>query len=431
MSDLPIQLAINLMEYWIILLLMQYVCAAHIRITRKSALLCSGISMLGTTLAVIYFSSYSFIVSMAAEIVLTVLLFSAKRLSDLLRFFPALTIYFTLTVAPQCMLEELIPAGQVNFIFHDYTLTLFGLLTDIVLLAALLILGFVLTKYQTVMHFSVKEVLGSITLFFFSFIDVALVMLLNRARLSPPLYWGYIAIFVGSLVFSAVYYLYSLAESRIRIYRQSIVRSEREYLQTQLDSLRDIKDNQEHVKKMRHDLNNHMAVIAALCDEGNYEEVKKYTKQLSHQVIPPDSRILTGNQAADLIVASKMKLCKERGITFEFSGALNNLNALAAPDICGLLGNAYDNAIEACCRQSNAYIRTAVNATCNYTVIRIVNSVEKKVPIRGNHAATAKKDKEHHGYGMDIMKQIARKYNGSCTFDCDEREFTVKITLLT
>lgn len=431
MSDLPIQLAVNLMEYWILLLLMQYVCAAHISFTRKRVLLCSGISMLGTILAVIYFSSYSFIVSMASEIALTVLLFSARRPSDLLRFFPALAIYFALTVAPQVMLEELIPAAQINFIFRDYTLTLFGLLTDIVLLAALLALRFVLTKYQTMMHFSVKEVLGSIALFFFSFIDVALVMLLNRARFTPIVYWGYIAIFVGGLAFSVIYYLYSLAESRIRIYRQSIVRSEREYLQMQLDSLRDVRENHEQVKKMRHDLNNHMAMIASLCEEGNYEEARKYTRQLSHEVISPDSRILTGNQTADLVVTSKMKICEAHGITFEFSGSMNNLNALAAPDICGLLGNAYDNAIEACIPQTHAYIRTAVNATRNYTVIRIVNSVEKKVPIRGNHAATAKKDKESHGYGMDIMKRITQKYNGSCTFSCDEREFMVRITLLT
>lgn len=431
MSDLPIQLAVNLMEYWILLLLMQYVCAAHIRFTCKKALLCSGISILGTILAVTFFNSYSFIISMVAEIALTVLLFSARRPSDLLRFFPALAIYFTLTVAPQCMLEELIPAAQINFIFHDYTLTLFGLLTDIVLLAALLALRFVLTKYQTVIHFSVKEVLGSIALFFFSFIDVALVMLLNRARFTPIVYWSYIAVFVGGLVVGVIYYLYSLAESRIRIYRQSIVRSEREYLQMQLDSLRDVKENHEQVKKMRHDLNNHMAMIASLCEAGNYEEARKYTRQLSHEVIPPDSRILTGNQTADLVVASKIKICEAHGITFEFSGSMNNLSALAAPDICGLLGNAYDNAIEACIPQAHAYIRTAVNATRNYTVIRIVNSVEKKVPIHGNHVATAKKDKERHGYGMDIMKQIAQKYNGSCTFGCNEREFTVKITLLT
>lgn len=178
------------------------------------------------------------------------------------------------------------------------------------------------------------------------------------------------------------------------------------------------------------DLTNHLAVISSLCREGDYEEVRKYTEQLSHEVPQVGSRISTGNQVADLVVSSKSRICEANGIAFEFSGTLKNLSVMAAPHICGLLANAYDNAIEACLAQPERYIRTRANTTCNYTVIEIVNPVQKKVSVRGS-MPTTKTDRKDHGYGIEIMKQIAGRYNGSCTIHCDGKEFCLKIVLLT
>ncbi len=425
-----IQLIINLMEYWIIIFLMQYICSAHINLNKKNMILCTGINLFGTIIVQLYPEYYDVLFHMMLTVALTVFLFSSKKTADLLRFFPAAAIYFILTVASQCMLDEL-TSNQISFVFQDYTLTLFYLVTDITLLISLIILGYLLNKYQISLHFGIKEILGGITLLFFSFIDVGLVILLNRTSLKPVLYYTFAAVFVGAYVFSIGYYLYSILEFHIRIYRQSVARNETEYLKLQLASLQDIKENEEYVKRMRHDIASHLAVIHSLCEEGNYKKVQKYTEQLSDYTILPDTRILTGNKVADLVVASRKKVCEENGISFSFEGSLKNLKDMTAPDICGLFSNAYDNAIEACLPQSHAYIHTRVNTTDNYTVIKIVNSIEKKAAIRSNSVITTKKDKLSHGYGIDIMKRIAYKYKGSVTLQCDEKEFIVKIVILT
>lgn len=425
-----ISLIMNLMEYWIIIFLMQYICCANINLSRRNMILCTGINLLGTGIAQIYPQYYDILLHMALSVVLTVLLFSAKRGKDLLRFFPAIAIYFSLTVAPQNMLDEL-TTTQISLEFQDYTMTLFFLMTDVTLLISLIVLRYLLNRYRITLRFGVKEVLGGIALFFFSFIDVGLVIMLNRAKLQPALYYTFAVIFICAFVFAVGYYLYSLFEVHIRIYRQSIERNETEFLKLQLASLQNVKENEEQVKRMRHDLASHLAVIHSLCEEGSYEKVQKYTEQLSDYTILPDNRILTGNKVADLVVASRKKVCEEHGISFSFEGSLNNIKDVAAPDICGLFANAYDNAIEACLKQTDAYIKTRVNMTDQYTVIKIVNSVEKKVVIRNHSVVTTKKDKSSHGYGIDIMKRIANKYKGSVTLQCDEKEFEVKIVLLT
>lgn len=429
----------NAMEYWILILLMQYICAAHMNISRKNVCIGTCISALSTVIAT--FSPFQsgtpagvvveIFFGMVGGILLSVLLFSKRKLPDMLRFFPAFSIYFFLDVIPQALMDEFLPEAMLQPMVKDTPLTPFYVLVDVTLLVLLLILRRVQIKYRVRMYFTAKEILGSIALLFFSFIDGAFIVMLNRSNYTPIFYYMLLVIFVGGYALGVGYFLYSLIESRARIYRQAVARCETEYLRLQLDSLREDKEDEAEVKKMRHDLNKHLAVISSLCAEGNYEEVRKYAEQLSHGAIRADSRILTGNQVADLVVASKRRACEEYGIDFAFTGTMQNLDAMAAPDICGLLANAYDNAIEACHAQKKGYIRTEVRTTRNYTVIEIVNSVEKKVNIRGNSVVTTKKDKKAHGYGIEIMKQIAQRYSGSCTFGCDGKEFRLKIVLLT
>ena len=439
MSSLFVQIVSNLVEYWILILTMQYVCAARMDLCRRNTVIGSCISVLSTVIVSLCpFSGETpaglvaeIFFGMVAGIFLSVLLFSKRRLTDLMRFFPAFSIYFFLDVVPEALMEEFLPEAMIRPIFSDTRLTALYILSDGMLLILLLILRRVQIKYRVRIYFTAKEILCSIALLFFSFIDGTFIVMLNRINYTPIFYYLLAVIFAGGYALGVGYFLYSLIESRARIYRQTVARCETEYLRLQLNSLREEKEDEAEVKKMRHDLNKHLAVISSLCAEGNYEEVRKYAEQLSHGVMRSDSRILTGNQVADLVVASKRRACEEYGIEFVFAGTMNNLNAMAAPDICGLLANAYDNAIEACLVQPKGYIRTEVRTTRNYTVIEIVNSVEKKVAVRGNSVATTKKDRKTHGYGIEIMKQIAQRYSGSCTIGCDGKEFRLKIVLLT
>lgn len=426
------QLAVNLMEFWILILLMQHICNAHIRLNRRSVLISSAILLFSASLGILFLpEAVTFLVSMPCSILLTVLFFSPKKLSDLLRFFPAVAIYFVLTIVPEVILTEIMPAFRIMLHISVHEVSLISLVTDAALFTILLVLRHFLVKYQFILHFRIREIIGCIALLFFSFIDVALIAWVNYRDFTPFYRYLYLTIFIGAFLCSVVYYFYSLFASRIQIYRQCLSRNETEYLQLQLEALQDVKENEEQVKKMRHDISSHLAVMKSLCEEKKYEEVKKYAEQLSHEPVFSGGKMLTGNYISDIIVSSKMAACKEHGIAFTFEGSLANVKNMTAPDICGLLSNAYNNAIEACLPQKNAYIHTKVNASRNYTVIQITNSVEKKVSIRGSHISTTKGDKKSHGYGIEIMIQIAKKYGGSCSLYSTDTEFEVKIVLLT
>ena len=426
------QLAVNLIEFWILLLLMQYICAAHISLSRRNVVISSIIHISLAALDIMLLpENINFLISTPISIMAAVLLFSRKKWGDLLRFFPALAVYFVLTMVPEAILAQIMPAFRIMIPVSVYEVSLIGLVTDIALFMILIFLRYFLVKYQFILHFRMREIIGCIALLFFSFMDVALIAWVYHRDFEPLKHYAYLTLFVGAFLCSIVYYFYGLFASRVQVYQQRLSRSEIEYLQLQLDALQGVKENEEQVKKMRHDINSHLAVIKSLCEEKNYEEVRKYTEQLNHDAIFSSGKILTGSHVCDLSVNSKMKICEEHNITFTFEGSLTKIKNVTDPDICGLLSNAYNNAIEACLPQKDAYIHTKVNTSRNYTVIQITNPIEKKVSIRGNRIPTTKGDKKSHGYGIEIMQQIAKKYNGSCSLHSTDTEFEVKIVLLT
>lgn len=422
--------AFNLMDYWVFILLLQYVCAADMNLSRRNCIIC-------TAAAAAFLAAVSAVsggewtyISMYFAMVLTLLLLARKKGYALLRLIPAFMLYITLTVFSAAMLDVMFEAGSIRITAGSYAQSVLSIIFDIVLLTLLIVLCRFVKKYGITVYFRTREILGSIALFFFAFIAGQLMALANRQPHGPAMHYTYLVIFGGAYIFGVVYYFYSLAETWRRVYRQTKISTEMEYMKLRLAALQDTRENEEQARRMSHDLNKHLALMKTLCDEGKYNDVYKYINQLGLENIKSGS-MPTGNEIADLVAGQKKKLCEERGIEFTFEGLLKGMENMEAPDICGLLANAYDNAIEACMTQQDAYIRTRVNSTRNYNVIEITNPVLQKVSVNRNKIPTSKKDKSSHGYGMEIMKQIARKYNGSCTFDCDGKEFRVKIILLT
>jgi len=428
MSYMLLTILVNVVEYWILIFIIRYICSARMKFSSTRIVLCTVVTGI-ISYAVFLTPSQDFVFSMFLMLALTVLLFSTRKMRDLLLIVPAVTVYFLLTAIPECILEELFPRFNTSFILDGNPVRIPSLVTDIALFVILLILRHVLIKYDTFIRLSMKEILGFVGLFFFSLIAVALLMAINVSNMSPFYCYLWKVIFAGAFVCGAAYYLFALIESHIRIYRQSLTRNETEYLRVQLNSLQDVKENEEQVRRLRHDLNNHISVIRSLCEDGNYEEIIEYTGHLKDEIALAGNIVLTGNKVADLVIRSKLKIAKEHSIDFTFNGSLEHLSTMDGPDICGLLANAYDNAIEACLPQHEPYIHTKVFTSRNYTAIQITNSVDKKVPIHDNQIASTKGEKESHGYGIKIMKQIAHKYGGKCTLHCNDKELTVKIVL--
>ena len=108
-------------------------------------------------------------------------------------------------------------------------------------------------------------------------------------------------------------------------------------------------------------------------------------------------------------------------------------NSIKPVDMCIILSNALDNAIEA--NQTiddpdGRYIKLKMYGNGSYTVISVTNPTDK-IPVKssGNSYITSKKDNENHGFGLKSIENTAKKYDGEMLTKCEDSVFTLVIKL--
>lgn len=101
-------------------------------------------------------------------------------------------------------------------------------------------------------------------------------------------------------------------------------------------------------------------------------------------------------------------------------------------DLCILIGNAVDNAVEACKKIEETENRMLeikifpVNGQLSMLFTNSKNSMEKKPP---GLFKTTKADSFMHGFGIENMRNICRKYDGNISFDISANRFILSILL--
>lgn len=95
-----------------------------------------------------------------------------------------------------------------------------------------------------------------------------------------------------------------------------------------------------------------------------------------------------------------------------------------------LLGNALDNAIEACRKneKNNRWIRVSIRKIRDMTFIKVINACQVEPNMEERHFVTSKSDKAHHGFGTLSMQLIVDKYEGTMSANYENGIFSLLIS---
>ena len=193
-------------------------------------------------------------------------------------------------------------------------------------------------------------------------------------------------------------------------------------------------DANAEVRRFRHDFKNIRFSIEKLLSEGKNQEALNLMQAFGDTLDAPKRQMLlfdTGNGIADALLTDKLRRAAADNTVVNFSGAIPQ-NALLPTDLCVLLGNTLDNAIEACQKLPQDSVK-AITVKCNcssgFLFLSICNPIADKVTIMDNRIATTKKDTLLHGFGIQSMHNVAKKYDGSVKLNADNGFFTVNIDL--
>ncbi|WMJ22352.1 GHKL domain-containing protein [Paludicola sp. MB14-C6] len=182
----------------------------------------------------------------------------------------------------------------------------------------------------------------------------------------------------------------------------------------------EVKELYNDISKARHDLKNHFTCIMGMIELDEKQHALDYIQQIMEDKINIGPKYVeTNNQAANIILNNKLAICKE--LSIDTKCFINgNLSAVSEIDICILLGNILDNAIEASKLCESPKITIDIRGNNDSLQILVGNTIVNSVLKVNSMFKTNKKEKRHHGYGVQNIKGIVSKYNG--TIDYYEQE---------
>ncbi len=184
--------------------------------------------------------------------------------------------------------------------------------------------------------------------------------------------------------------------------------------------------------KLFHDLHNHIGVLRQLLSHKKSEEALHYLDELQAPVQEMTDTIWTGDETMDYLINSKTAAAKADRIPMEVQVEFPRHTNLRSSDLCAILGNLLDNALEAAGQVSEPekrFVRLAIRRINQMLVIKVENSFLVPPVEEGSVLITTKKEKEMHGWGLKSARTAAEKYDGMIRTAYTDSTFQAVVTL--
>ena len=200
-------------------------------------------------------------------------------------------------------------------------------------------------------------------------------------------------------------------------------------LEMQYKYYMNIKENQDKVRQLHHDMKNHIICMRKLNQNGYDNE--KYIESIDKKIKSYENTFDTGNVLLDIILSEKKQICNNKNIKFFSSVNFTKCDFIESEDICSIFSNILDNAIEACMKinSNNKFIYIEGKIVEKFFIMKVENSKINKINIKNNKFMTDKDNKFSHGLGISSIKNSVKKYNGETVINYTDDRFIIKILI--
>ena len=184
------------------------------------------------------------------------------------------------------------------------------------------------------------------------------------------------------------------------------------------------------IRGWRHDYRNHIQTMKAYAASGNWEAIRRYLDLLDDDLTAVDTVIRTGNSMTDAILNSKISLARSKNIQVEADAYIPVKLKLSEIDLCCIIGNLFDNAIEASVNlpEAQRVIRVYMDMKGTQLYISFTNfTAGKKIKKEGKRFRSTKG--KGRGFGLARMDAIVEQLNGYISRNSEDGAFTTEILL--
>ena len=216
-------------------------------------------------------------------------------------------------------------------------------------------------------------------------------------------------------------YMHILVERRIAAYQNELAARHCD----------EVENIYKQMRGWKHDYHNHIQKMKAHLALGNIAEIDEYLNMLDTDLTNVDTILKTGNVMIDAILNSKISLARSKGIDVNAKAIVPSSLPVQAVDLCVIVGNLLDNAIEASVQNPNEnerFIRVYLGIHKELLYISVSNSVGGKISKFGKTYLSTKAEPSH-GFGLVRIDKISEKYNGFVDRQYEDGVFATEVTL--
>ena len=209
-------------------------------------------------------------------------------------------------------------------------------------------------------------------------------------------------------------------DRRIEAYQQELIETH----------YREVENMYRQMRGWRHDYRGHIQAMKALLSAGDLDGLRGYLDKLDTDLNTVDTVIKTGNPMADAILNSKISLAQSRGITVKADAHVPVGLRMSEIDLCCILGNLFDNAIEASMAlpEEERLIRVYMDMKGTQLYISFTNfTAGKKLRKTGKVYKSTKG--EGHGFGLVRIDKIIEQLDGYLSRNSEDGAFTTEILI--
>ncbi len=193
---------------------------------------------------------------------------------------------------------------------------------------------------------------------------------------------------------------------------------------------REVDNMYRQIRGWRHDYRNHIQTMKAYAAAEDWDAIRRYLELLDKDLTTVDTVIKTGNPMADAILNSKISLAKAKGISVVADAQIPVRLSSSEIDLCCILGNLFDNAIEAAAGlpEDKRVIRVYMDMKNTQLYISFTNfTAGKKLKKEGKLFHSTKG--EGHGFGLVRIDAIVERLGGYLSRNSEDGAFTTEILL--
>lgn len=184
--------------------------------------------------------------------------------------------------------------------------------------------------------------------------------------------------------------------------------------------MEEAKTRYDETKSFRHDIRNHIAVVKKLLQSGKLEEAVSYIEDMDDMAEKMSFPCSTNNPVVDILAGNKLGIAKSMGIDVGCSLLLPYPCGIRDIDICIILSNVLDNAIQACKNMGTGaerYIHVSGRIQGDFLMMETRNSFCGKGAFKP-------------GTGLSNVRKVAEKYSGAMSIETQENVFVLHVMLI-